>query len=316
LLMINKETTLQKVGAMHQRLGCLFAQAAQALMQQENVSADEVIAIGSHGQTLWHDPRGKEPFSLQLGNANVIATETGVDVVSDFRGKDVALGGEGAPFAPAFHHFLFHDLETKVGVINIGGMSNLSILDDEMIGYDTGPGNVLMDLWVSKQKNFGYDENGVWAKAGKVDQRLLKTLLADSYFEKEPPKSTGRVLFNLEWLGKILRSNRAVSTENVQATLLEFTVQSIAQEVRKYALEQLMVCGGGVNNGFLMQRLQEALEGVPVCSTDAYGIDAEQMEAMLFAWLAYKRVHREKIALKMITGAKKDGVLGSLYAKD
>lgn len=315
LLMINGATTLQQVGELNQRLGVLFADAVNALLDKEKVAANSVKAIGSHGQTLWHSPDGEYPFSMQLGDANIISTRTGIDVVSDFRGKDIALSGVGAPFAPVFHQFLFNKEEKRVGVLNIGGMANLSVLGENIIGFDTGPGNVLMDLWVHKQKAFGFDRDGQWAKEGKVDKKLLSDLLADKYFERKAPKSTGRELFNLPWLGKVLRTNRAVSAENVQATLLEFTVRSIADEVVKYELEELLVCGGGVKNAFLMERLAINLEGVAVIATDAYGVSSEHMEAMLFAWLASKRINGEVVELKSVTGAIGNGVLGGIYAK-
>ena len=316
LMMINGDTTLKQVGELHHRLGLVFANAVTALLDQEKIKPGAIKAIGSHGQTLWHSPEGQFPFSLQLGDASLIAAQTGIDVVSDFRSKDLALGGQGAPFAPIFHQFLFNDRSKHIGVLNIGGMANLSILGDELIGFDTGPGNALMDLWVHKHQEVAFDKDGTWAKAGKVDASLLKTLLADPYFSKEAPKSTGRELFNILWLGKILRGHRAVSSENVQATLLALTVESIVREVKRYGIEQLLVCGGGVHNNYLMEQLHQADTKVDVQSTDALGVSSEQMEAMIFAWLAYKRVHREEVELSNVTGARRNGVLGSIYAKD
>ena len=316
LLMISGSTTLAQIGMVNHRLGQLFADAVKALMQKHDIDPSQIKAIGSHGQTLWHSPEDEHPFSMQLGDASIIAVQTGIDVVSDFRSKDVALGGEGAPFAPVFHEFLFHNPSKKIGVLNIGGMANLTVLGDEVIGFDTGPGNVLMDLWVQKQKAFWFDQDGSWAKAGKVDQPLLKTLLSDPYFKKKAPKSTGRELFNLQWLGKALRSHRLVSAENVQATLLEFTVETILQEAEHYGVEQLMVCGGGVQNSFLMERLAQKQERMSVSSSDEHGVDSSLMEAMLFGWLAYKRVHHERAALSKVTGASRDAVLGGIYAAD
>ncbi len=316
LLMINGETTLKQVGELNHRLGELFGSAVNALLEQEKIKPESIKAVGSHGQTLWHAPNGKYPFSMQLGDANVIAAKTGIDVVSDFRGKDIALGGEGAPFAPVFHQFLFQNIEKKVGVLNIGGMANLSVLGKEVIGFDTGPGNVLMDLWVHKHQELRFDRDGSWAKTGKINKALLATLLSEKFFKKEPPKSTGRELFNILWLGKLLRGHRTVSSEDVQATLLALTVQSITREVRKYGIDELLVCGGGVHNAFLMERLAQELEGVSVAATDKLGVNSEQMEAMLFAWLSYKRVHNETVELKSVTGTKSNGILGGLYAKD
>ena len=316
MLMIGGSTTLAAVGEVGHRLGLLFAEAVNALLQQEKIEAQRVRAIGSHGQTIWHAPRGEYPFSMQLGDASVIAVRTGIDVVGDFRSKDVALGGEGAPFAPVFHRFLFQYQAKKVGVLNIGGMANLSLLGDRVLGFDTGPGNVLMDLWIARVLGRAYDRDGCWAEEGRADQALLASMLSDSYFAKAAPKSTGRELFNEAWLKRHLLHCPDLQPEDVQATLLEFTVKSVADEVRKYGLEHLLVCGGGVKNRFLMQRLAEELPETTVSSTDAYGVDSQQMEAMLFAWLAYKRIHREPVELKTVTGAKSNAVLGGVYAKD
>ena len=316
MLMIDGETTLKQVGVLHHRLALVCADAVNALLKQENLEASSIRAIGSHGQTLWHAPDEAFPFTLQLGDASLISAKTGIDVVSDFRSKDIALGGQGAPFAPVFHQFLFGKHEQMVGVLNIGGMSNLSILGRKLIGFDTGPGNALMDIWVQKHQEVAFDKDGTWAKAGKVDKALLAELLAEPYFSKKAPKSTGRELFNILWLGKILRSHRAVSSENVQATLLALTVESIMREVKRYGVELLLVCGGGVHNVYLMEQLQKADSGVCIESTDALDVSSEQMEAMIFAWLAYKRVHRETVALSSVTGASRDGVLGSIYARD
>ncbi len=315
LLMINGETTLKQIGELHQRLGKLFGKAVNALLEQEQMEPSSIKAIGSHGQTLWHAPGGDNPFSMQLGDANIIAAMTGIDVVSDFRSKDIALGGEGAPFAPVFHQFLFQEREKKVGVLNIGGMANLSVLGEEVIGFDTGPGNVLMDLWVHKHQELRFDRDGNWAKTGKINKALLASFLSEKFFDRVPPKSTGRELFNILWLGKLLRGHRTVSSEDVQATLLALTVESIAREVRKYGIDELLVCGGGVHNAFLMERLMSELKGVSVAATDKMGVSSEQMEAMLFAWLAYKRVHNETVPLSSVTGASRDGVLGGLYAR-
>lgn len=316
LLMIGSSTTLQAVGEMNHRLGLLFGEAVNALLAQEEIEAARIRAIGLHGQTLWHNPRGAYPFSMQLGDASIVAAQTQIDVVSDFRSKDIALGGEGAPFAPAFHQFLFHHMATSIGVLNIGGMANLSVLQEPLIGFDTGPGNVLMDLWVQKQRNLPYDKDGLWAQEGRVDEPLLSDLQNEAYFAQPAPKSTGRELFNLTWLDDRLQKHRNVVPEDVQATLLALTVRSIADEVNRYKIEHLLVCGGGVKNSFLMHRLAGELGNISVSSTDAYGVDSKQMEAMLFAWLAYKRIHREPVELKAVTGAKSNAVLGGVYAKD
>lgn len=314
--MIDGTASLHRVGEMNHRLGLLFSEAVNALVSQEDMDVNQIKAVGSHGQTLWHNPQGEYPCSIQLGDASLIAAKTHMDVVSDFRSKDVALGGEGAPFAPVFHQFLFDYLTKAVGVVNIGGIANLSVLQERLVGFDTGPGNVLMDLWIQKHQNLPYDKAGAWAESGQVDQPLLEEMLSDAYFSKSAPKSTGRELFNDMWLNAVLLNHPDVKPQDVQATLLELTVETIANEVKKYKIEHLLVCGGGVKNSFLMRHLAKVLEQIDLSSTDAYGINSEQMEAMLFAWLAYKRMHREAVELKAVTGARHNGILGGVYAKD
>ncbi|HIP51300.1 MAG TPA: anhydro-N-acetylmuramic acid kinase, partial [Campylobacterales bacterium] len=290
-----------------------FARAVNELLVKTECKAEEIVAIGSHGQTLWHEPNAEFPFSFQLGNASVLAVETGIDVVSDFRAKDVALGGQGAPLAPAFHDFLFSHLE-DCAVLNIGGMANISVLGQELLGYDTGCGNVLMDLWINEHKGLAYDKDGIWAKSGKINQKLLSDLLEDEYFLLNFPKSTGREYFNKKFLIKYLEAYDKIANEDIQATLLALTVQSIANEIKKFDIKELLVCGGGVRNLFLMQELQKALPNISVNSTDKYGVDADNMEAMIFAWLAHKRLQQEVVELKSVTAAKNNTILGAIYA--
>jgi len=315
LLAIDGETTLKEIGTIDHKLALFFAQAVNELLEKEGVDAKEVVAIGSHGQTLWHEPNALYAFSMQLGNASVLAVETGIDVVSDFRSKDMALGGQGAPFAPAFHSFLFSHLK-NAAVLNIGGMANISVFEPELIGYDTGCGNVLLDMWVSEHKNVAYDKDGNWAKMGKVHHELLQNMLQDEYFLLKFPKSTGREYFNKKFLIKYLEPFAKICKEDVQATLLALTVQTIADEIKKFNIEELLVCGGGVRNLFLMQELKKALPKVRVNSTEQYGVDSDNMEAMIFAWLADRRVRKEKINLKTVTGAKNNTILGAIYASD
>ena len=315
LAVINGTTTLQQIGVLDVKLAYFFAQAVNELLDKTKYRAEELVAIGSHGQTLWHEPNGAFPFSLQLGNASVLAVETGIDVAADFRSKDVALGGQGAPLAPAFHQFLFSHLE-KCAVVNIGGMANISILGKELIGYDTGCGNVLMDLWIDEHKGLAYDKDGAWAKSGNINQQLLEDFLQDEYFLLKFPKSTGREYFNKKFLIKYLEAYARIPHEDIQATLLALTVHSIANEIKQFEIKELLVCGGGVRNVFLLQSLQKALPDVTVASTEKYGVDADNMEAMIFAWLAHKRLQQEKVELKSVTAGKKNTILGAIYAKD
>jgi len=310
---INDSITLKKIGEIDIRLAKLFSSAINTFIVTNKINKKSVKAIGLHGQTLWHEPNSKYPFSMQLGNANVVTLETGIKVVSDFRQKDVSLGGQGAPFAPAFHQYLFSRLDGDIAVLNIGGMANLSLLGENLIGFDTGCGNVLMDLWINKNKSLAYDKDGDWAKSGEVNKKLLNEMLTEAFFEKVAPKSTGRELFNDDWLKLHLDTNTQLKAEDVQATLLELTVTSVAKEVQKTDTTLLIVCGGGVKNIQLMKRLDNVLWDVEVVSSDECGVSSEYMESMAFAWLAYKRIHKEKVQLSSVTGAKEDTTLGVIY---
>lgn len=313
LQIINETTTtIQEIGILNHRLGVLFGDAISSFMCENKIDAKSVRAIGLHGQTLWHQPDEPYPFSMQLGDANIVSAKTDVQVIADFRGMDIANGGQGAPFAPAFHQFIFKNHNKISAVLNIGGMANITLLDDEVKGFDSGCGNVLLDLWASIHISKSYDRDGEFAKSGEVHQELLVEMLHDEYFKKLPPKSTGREYFNQKWLAKYLMKFKSIKNEDIQRTLLELTAQTIADDVKKTKINQLIVCGGGAKNIFLMQRL-EMLCGTEVVVSDELGVSGDFMEAMLFAWLAYKRVHRQKVALSGVTGAKKDSILGCIY---
>jgi len=313
LELINTEIPLSRVGEVDCKLGKFFAKCVNDFIENSSLDRDSIIAIALHGQTVWHEPNGECPFTIQLGNASVLAVETGIEVISDFRSKDIALGGQGAPFAPAFHQFLFGHLE-KCVVLNIGGMANISVLGESTIGYDTGCGNVLMDLWISEHQGMAYDENGEWAKSGKVNHQLLEQMLQDEYFLLKFPKSTGREYFNKNFLIKYLDVCVKMPPEDVQATLLALTVESISNEVKQFNPKKLLVCGGGVRNLYLMEQLSKALPNTEISSTKKYGINADNMEAMIFSWLAYKRLKNEEVELKTVTNARKNTVLGAIYA--
>ncbi len=309
LMMIESRSTLEAQGEIDNRLGLLFTQAVGALLIRENIDASSITAIGSHGQTLWHSPTGEHPFSMQLGDPNIIAAKTGIAVVADFRRKDIALGGQGAPFAPAFHEFIFSNIKSAVSVVNIGGMANITVLGEKLIGYDTGCGNVLLDMWVAEHQGVSYDKDGEWARTGSVDYGLLDRMMLDDYFEKSYPKSTGREKFNKAWLQGYL-SGHTHNPEDVQRTLLELTALSISNEVLKFNPDVTLFCGGGVKNAFLVERIKALMPNVEV----AIATNADQIEAMTFAWLAYKRMHNEKVNLKDVTGASENAVLGGIYA--
>ena len=311
LSMISGSSTLEEVGRADHSLGVLFTQAVGSLLVKFNIDASSITAIGSHGQTLWHDPQGEYPFTMQLGDPNIVTAKTGIPVVADFRRKDVALGGQGAPFAPAFHEFIFNNIKSSVAIVNIGGMANITVLGEKLLGYDTGCGNVLLDTWIMKHKNLTYDKDGSWAREGKVDYTLLDAMMADDYFAQAYPKSTGREKFNMEWLERCLFDVGvgAPRPTDVQRTLLELTALSISNEVLKFNRDLVLLCGGGAKNSFLVERIKVLMPSIEVVIAQ----NADEIEAMTFAWLAYKRLHKEKVNLKEVTGASDNAVLGGVY---
>ena len=309
---ISGTTTLQEIGSLNIKLGNLFADSINTLIQNHNIDSTQVTAIGLHGQTLWHQPDNELPFSMQLGCPNVVVAKTGIQVVADFRNMDIANGGQGAPFAPAFHQFVFASQKEKTAVLNIGGMANITLLRDTLRGWDTGVGNVLLDYWVKNCKYFPYDKDGEFAESGELNKELLNTMLEDPYFKLLPPKSTGREYFNPSWLSTLLPTFQTIKDEDVQRTLLELTAQSITNDVKQSDIQTLIVCGGGAKNTFLMQRLKE-LNSAKIHKSDTLGISSDYMESMAFAWFAYKRVHREAVNLSSVTGAKKNSILGGIY---
>ena len=311
--------TLSSIGRLHQELGKLFADACNALLLQARINKNQIQAIGSHGQTLWHQPDGTFPFSLQLGDGNIIAELTGIRTVADFRNRDIAAGGQGAPLVPAFHKEIFCSPDIFRVILNIGGIANITVLPPSqhkksVSGFDTGPGNALLDTWISHNKNRNYDQNGDWAASGKIHNKLLKQLLQDPFFFLPPPKSTGKELFNLQWLRKqsedSLNQYRAA---DIQATLCELTATSIANCIPEEC-EELYICGGGVHNRYLMQRLQNLLPGISIASSQTLGVDPDWMEAIAFAWLAKQTIEGKPGNLPVVTGAKGTRVLGAVYS--
>lgn len=304
------------LGQCDRACGELFAKATLNLLSKANIQAEQVIAIGSHGQTVRHMPNIAYPFSMQIGDASTIATITGIDTIADFRRKDIALGGQGAPLVPAFHHQLFtHQQHSRV-ILNIGGISNITFINaggGEVSGYDTGPGNTLLDAWYAQHNDGSYDKSGHWAKAGTVNGKLLERLLSHPYFDQQAPKSTGRELFNLSWLYKQLNELSPLNAQDVQATLAQFTAITIANEIVKLAqVSQVYVCGGGVFNDDLMARIHSLLSQA-VESTQALGLAPQWVEAIAFAWLAYRFVEKKPSNLPQVTGASKAAILGAYY---
>ena len=308
---------LDEYGRLDVELGETFAAAALALLRQAGVEPAQVRALGSHGQTVRHGPQGAHPFTLQLGDPNVIAERTGIVTVADLRRRDMAAGGQGAPLLPALHEALFRTAGATRVVLNLGGIANITVLpgdDGEVRGFDTGPANCLMDAWSLRQRGEGRDEGGRWASEGRVDEALLAALLQEPYFGLPAPKSTGRELFNLDWLDAMLR-DFPVSPVDVQATLLALSVRSIADAVVAYAPDAVDVlgCGGGVHNAALMQGLRAALPGKTVTTTAAFGVDPDFVEATAFAWLAMRRLEGLAGNLPTVTGARGPRVLGAVY---
>jgi len=309
---INSTTTLRELGKLDTELGFMFSNVVISFLELHSLKSEDITAIGLHGQTLWHEPDSKFPFSMQFGSSNVVVAQTGIQVVSDFRNMDIANGGEGAPFAPAFHKEIFKNLSKKTAVVNIGGMANITLLDTPLKGWDTGCGNVLLDYWMMQNQQKAYDKDGEFARSGTLNVALLESMLSDAYFAKEPPKSTGREYFNPTWLANHLPLFETLKSEDVQRTLLELTAQSIAKDVTKADRELLILCGGGAKNSFLVQRLGE-LTAIEVQRSDELGVSSDALEAMAFAWFAYKRINHETVNLKSVTGAKKNSILGAIY---
>src|SRR3990167_1946549 len=293
----------------------LAAQGIIALLEQQNLKPQDIRAIGSHGQTIRHEPaRG---FTVQIGNPALLTELTGITVVSDFRSRDVAAGGQGAPLVPAFHEALFGEQRSYRAVLNIGGFSNLSLLapDQPVRGFDCGPGNVLMDAWIQRQCGDRYDRDGAWAASGKVQPNLLEALLGDPFFNTQGPKSTGRELFNLDWLDQHLGKQLHYAEADVQATLLELTAISITKALlsTQSETEELLVCGGGAHNRTLMTRLAALLPGCAVNSTQTHVVPADWVEAMAFAWLAHCCLEGIPANRPSVTGANGLRVLGAIY---
>ncbi|WP_085247620.1 anhydro-N-acetylmuramic acid kinase [Gilliamella mensalis] len=314
-----QQTTLQNLGEIDHQIGKLFADSINQFLKDNNIDKQKIKAIGCHGQTIYHAPNGEFPFTLQIGDANIIAAKTGITTIADFRRKDMAYGGQGAPLVPAFHKAVLQDPQINRVVLNIGGISNISVLipNHTVIGYDTGPGNVLLDGWIKEHLGKNYDKNGLWAKTGKINQDLLKLLYKEDYFQIPAPKSTGRELFNLPWLHKKLAGTN-LKPEDIQATLVEFTALSIANEINKLPIVstlpcELLVCGGGAKNPLIMQRLSALLPSWAVLTTDTKGINGDDMEAIAFAWLAYCRINNIPSNIPEVTGASQAVCLGVIY---
>ena len=306
--------TLDELGALDVRVAHAFANAVQELLTSAGANPADITAVGSHGQTVLHRPDGDTPFSLQLGEPGTLAARTGLTVVADFRNADIALGGQGAPLVPAFHRWAFGQQGEYRAVVNVGGIANVTLLDPHgaTTGFDTGPGNVLLDQWCREHRQKTYDTDGEWAAGGTVQPALLRQLSDDPYFARAAPKSTGSDYFNLNWLLEQLRMfGHMPDPADVQATLCELTAVTIAAAVPdSYAVA---ICGGGAANRDLMQRLGRLLQPRNVVPTSAWGVDPEWVEAVAFAWLARQRLRGEPSNVPSVTGARAAISLGGVF---
>ncbi|HEY8117982.1 MAG TPA: anhydro-N-acetylmuramic acid kinase [Methylophilaceae bacterium] len=313
-LHVSSENELERTALAGNQLSRLYAQAVQQLLQNTHIDHHQITAIGCHGQTIRHRP--ELGFTMQIGNPALLAELTGINVVADFRSRDIAAGGQGAPLVPAFHQAVFADTRIHRVIINIGGIANLTNLPANGLisGFDSGPGNMLMDAWAEQHLGKAYDESGSWAATGQVIDKLLDAWLAHPFFEQAPPKSTGRDMFNLAWLTQKLQPGYAAN--DVQRTLLELSAQTIATAVRQHygAALEIYLCGGGAHNKLLVERLQQLLHPVKIATSNLLGISVDWVEAAAFAWLAKQALQQKPANLPAVTGANGARILGAIYA--
>lgn len=313
---------IDRLGELDRELAYEYAHCVNQLLTKSQYQANQITAIGCHGQTIRHRPNYPTPFTFQIGDASLLAQRTGIDVISDFRKADINQGGQGAPLAPAFHKALFKHPRNECFIINIGGIANITHLplNGHVTGWDIGPGNGLMDSWINKYNGKPYDHNGKWAASGSINQKLLNRLLSHSYFERKPPKSTGKEEFTLGWLEKTIQSaTPTIQPQDVQATLLALTAKSIARTINQLIRENQIappqayayICGGGALNGEVISSIQKYTP-VNISTTQALGICPMAVEAAAFAWLAYQFTHRLPGNLPRVTGALKPAILGAL----
>ncbi len=317
------DNEIEKAAIIGNQLAEAYAQAVHTLLEENQQQPAHIAAIGCHGQTIRHRPVINDDigYTIQLGNNALLAERTGISVVGDFRSRDIAAGGQGAPLVPAFHQAVFSSAEQNRAIINIGGIANITYLSktesvkpNTVLGFDSGPGNMLMDYWVKLHLGQDYDADGTWAATGTIQPALLNAMLADPYFALPAPKSTGRDLFNKAWLHAHLKDCTA-APEDIAHTLVALTSQSIAQAMTQYCpdVDAVYLCGGGVHNQLLCESLQAALGQTPVATTTALGIDADWVEAAAFAWLAKQAMHQQTGNLPTATGAAGQRILGAIY---
>ncbi|VAX07839.1 Anhydro-N-acetylmuramic acid kinase [hydrothermal vent metagenome] len=316
------ENEINRLGQTDVRAGVEFASAALALLSTAQISPSAVTAIGSHGQTIRHQPDADSPFTLQIGDPSRIAEVTGITTVAGFRRRDMAAGGEGAPLVPAFHAAIFSSHQEQRCILNIGGIANITLLppngSDPVTGFDTGPGNCLLDAWINQHLQQPFDRGGAWAAEGKTRTKLLEAMLADSYFRRPAPKSTGVDYFNLEWLNNHLAEFGEATPCDIQTTLVALTAETIARAIQNQApsCQRILVCGGGVHNSSLLLELKTRFTNQHIIeSTSVAGLDPDWVEAVAFAWLAKQTMEGKAGNLPEVTGAKHPVILGGIYLK-
>jgi anhydro-N-acetylmuramic acid kinase len=315
------DNEIYRLATLDVALGKAFAEAALALLKVQSLSPRHIEAIGSHGQSIRHFPDQPHCFTLQIGDPNVIATQTGITTVADFRRKDVALGGQGAPLIPMFHQLLFAKPNHQRAVVNIGGIANITLLSPDLphqlIAFDTGPGNTLLDAWIAAHQSLSHDMHGAWARAGILHHELLEQCLSDPYFQRLPPKSTGFEYFNLGWLDaqlKQIENGESIEPIDIQRTLTELTAISIVNAVHQHFRSgEILLCGGGAHNQFLVERISVLSAPFTVATTEAYGMHPDWIEAVGFAWFAKQTLNRKPINLPHVTGAQQSVPLGGIW---
>ena len=306
-----------EIGELDTLTGSLFAEAASRVVEKSGMAPSSIRAIGSHGQTIRHQPSGPAPYSLQIGNPAVIAEKTGITTVADFRSRDMAAGGQGAPLVPAFHKAFFGSPQEDRCILNLGGIANITHIPADssqpVTGFDTGPANALVDAWCQDQTGLPFDADGRWASEGEVNERLLEDMLSDAYFSRPAPKSTGKERFNLDWVKTLIRRHPDIPAEDIQRTLLQLTVISIVRQLPEVSPIRVYACGGGTRNPVLMEQLEKALAPETLGLTSELGLDPHWVEAVAFAWLARQTLSGKPGNLPDVTGASGPRILGAIY---
>lgn len=312
-----------KFAELDQKIALISVDTIKKLLVENKFSAQDILGIGSHGQTVFHYPHlVSYAFTIQIGDPNIIAEKTGITTVADFRRRDIAAGGQGAPLTPAFHNAIFRTEKEDTLVLNLGGIANITYLAADLkkpvLGFDAGPANCLLDRWINHHLKHWFDEDGIWAASATFDQGLLQQFLSDPYFRLNPPKSTGPEYFNLKWIqAQVTRLNRPVSPASVQATLCELVAISIARTLHTFKSTQgvILLCGGGSKNTYLRKRIQQHCHSHQLLLTDDRGVASDWVEAMAFAWLAKQTLEGKTSNLPEVTGTKNRTILGGIYLK-